>query len=281
MEPLRRSSAQVDPVKLRHRRTAGGRAQGSRAWWMYRRLTAFVRPLPDFLVLGAMKAGTTSTYAYLVRHPRIQRAWRKEVHFFEAPATYALGELWYRAHFPIRRSGMISGDATPSYMFFTEAPARIARHVPRARLITLLRNPVDRAFSHYHHLVQRGGECRTFEAALDQQLLELPAGPRDDAETYLARGLYAEQLESVLRVFPRDQLLVLVSAELFARPAETVARIFAFLGLPSCAIEVLKPRNRGQYPPMPATARARLVRFFRPHNKRLYDLLGRDLGWDR
>jgi hypothetical protein len=274
MGAVSRPSAPARPVARR-------RARRSYPVWIYRRLTAPLRPLPAFLVIGAQKCGTTSTYAYLARHPSIDRAWRKEVRFFDVPTNYALGEIWYRAHFALRRSGRITGEATPGYMFYADAPARMARHVPGARLIALVRNPVDRAISHYHFLARRGRESRPIDAALDRQLLGAPSAPADDADTYLARGLYAEQLERVLRVFPREQLLVVRSEELLARPGPALARMFDFLGLPAWDVDVSRRLNAGAYGTIPPPVRRRLVAFFRPHNERLYDLLGQDLGWDR
>jgi hypothetical protein len=248
--------------------------------WLWRRATAALRALPDFVIIGAQRSGTTSTYAYLVQHPRIEAAWHKEVHYFDSPRNYRRGPGWYRAHFPLRRPGRITGEATPEYLLRAKAPARLAALVPRARLVALLRNPVDRAVSHYHHHVRQGRETRPLERALAEQRRTLPTGPWS-GESYLIRGLYAEQLETVLRAVPREQVLVLLSEELFARPEETVARIVAFLGLPPHPIDVRGRLSAGRYEPMPPAVRAELIEFFRPHNARLADLLGRDLGWDR
>jgi hypothetical protein len=282
MDPMSRAT----PERVaRPRQAVPRRPRQRRPWWrkpgwLYRRLTARRRPLPDFLIIGAQRCGTTSTYEYLIQHPRILAAWRKEVRFFDAPPNYARGEAWYRAHFPRRRPGALTGEATPSYMFRPGAAARMARHVPDARLIALLRDPVDRAISHYHLQVRRGLEPRMLEQAIDEQPRERSRRTWGSA-SYLVRGLYAEQIEDILRVFPRDRLLVLASADLFARPAETVSRIFAFLGLPACAVDISAQLGAGAYEPAPAPVRARLVEFFRPHNERLYDLLGEDLGWAR
>jgi hypothetical protein len=123
-------------------------------------------------------------------------------------------------------------------------------------------------------------ESRALDAALDEQPTEL----RDDLlglDTYLIRGLYAEQLGHVLDAFPRQRLLVLPSEELFARPAETVARVVAFLGLPPASVNVSRRFAAGRYEPASEAIRGRLAEFFRPHNERLYDLLGQDLGWTR
>ena len=264
----------------RRARVARRRAQERRLDWLYRRLTARLRALPEFLVIGAQRCGTTSTYSYLCSHPGIRPAWRKEVHFFDSKRNYARGEGWYRAHFPRRPRGILSGEATPEYILRETAPERMARLVPGARLIALLRNPVDRALSHYHHQVRHGLDSRTFEAALDEQDVRLPA-PLQAPRSYLVRGLYAEQLEHVLRFFPREQLLVVQSEELFAGPGEAVARMIAFLGLPPADVAVSARLSAGEYSPISAALRARLAEFYRPHNARLYDLLGRDLGWDR
>jgi hypothetical protein len=248
--------------------------------WIYRRLTARLRALPEFVIIGAMRSGTTSTYQMLVEHAHIERAWRKEIHFFNRDGLYARGEGWYRAHFPLRRPGIITGEATPGYMFRQDALARMARHIPAARLIALLRNPVDRAVSHYHLGVRRGWEHRPIEQAMEEQPLELSMDARETA-SYVARGLYALQLENVLRVFPREQLLVLSSETVFAEPAAAVTRIVAFLGLPPNTVDPLGGHTREPYPPAPAAVRRLLAEFFRPHNERLYDLLGEDFGWGR
>src|SRR5215208_8528317 len=132
------------------------------AIWTYGKATAKLRPLPDFLILGAQKAGTTALYAYLRWHPQITGPSFKEVSFFDR--HYARGERWYRAHLPMRRSSIV-GEASPSYLFHPLAPERVAQMLPNARLVALLRNPVDRAFSHYQHEVALGREPLSFEAA--------------------------------------------------------------------------------------------------------------------
>jgi hypothetical protein len=159
------------------------------------------------------------------------------------------------------------------------APA-LAALVPDARLIALLRDPVTRAYSQYQLDVRRGLELRSFEAALGAQI--------DDAATagvgtasYVARGRYAEQLDRLFTFFPRDRVLVLRSEDLFETPAETLARLFDFLGLRVANVSLRTRPGRPMYEPMPPAARARLVEYFRPHNERLYDLLGCDLGWSR
>src|SRR6266480_7948081 len=132
----------------------------------YGRATASLRPLPDFLILGAQKAGTTALYAYLRQHPEITGPSWKEVSFFDR--HYARGEAWYRGNFPnsLRARGKLVGEASPSYLFHPLAPERVAGLVPEAKLIALVRNPVDRAYSHYQHEVALGREPLSFEDAV-------------------------------------------------------------------------------------------------------------------
>lgn len=261
--------------------------------WAYGRATARLRPLPDFLIVGAQRAGTTALYEYLRRHPAVVGPAWKEVNFFDV--HYPRGEAWYRGHFPIgarsRRLGSIVGEASPSYLFHPLGPERIRALLPDVRLIALLRNPVDRAHSHYHHEVELGREPLSFEDALEREE-ERMRGEQErmlaDPEyfshawwnfTYLARGRYAEQLERWLAVFPRDQLLVLPSEQLFDRPGEAYARILEFLGAP--------PHELGSYPRVfgrdysamrPATRR-QLADYYEEPNRKLSELLGQELGW--
>ena len=181
------SRASSGPDRVDPRRPPAARRTERHPWWVYRRLTFHLRPLPRFLIIGAKRCGTTSTYSYLVQHPRIMAAWRKEVHFFDNARKYPRGEPWYRAHFPRARPGLISGEATPEYMFRPDATARMARHVPGARLIALLRNPVDRTVSQYHFRVRRGVERRGLEEALEAQPREL-SGRALGGASYLVRG---------------------------------------------------------------------------------------------
>ena len=149
-----------------------------RAWarpvrYRARVLTAPARALPDFVILGAQKAGTTSLYAYLCAHPDVRAAARKEVHYFDL--NYARGATWYRSMFPLaaglareRRGGrrVLVGEASPYYLFYPLAAERAGAVVPSAQLIVLLRDPVERAWSHYRHEVKAGREPLEFEAAL-------------------------------------------------------------------------------------------------------------------
>jgi Sulfotransferase domain len=259
------------------------------AVWTYGRATAFARPLPDFLILGAQKAGTTALYAYLRWHPGIAGPSWKEVSYFDR--HYGKGDTWYRGHFTIRSGGRVVGEASPGYLFHPLAPERVRRTVPDASLIVLLRDPVDRALSQYHHEVALGREPLSFEEAIEAE----PERTRGEEErmirepgyfshawwdhAYLARGRYAEQLERWLAAFPREQLLVVSSADLASSPAESYGEILAFLGAPAHELDSYPRVYEQRYEEMASATRRRLAEHFAEPNRRLYELLGRDFGW--
>lgn len=245
--------------------------------------SAHLRQLPDFIIIGTQRGGTTSLYRYLTEHPEVGAAFRKEVHFFDR--YFDKGMDWYRAHFPLQGEFPIVGEASPYYLFHPEAPARIAAAVPAARFIALLRNPVDRAHSQYHHKLKRGLETLTFEQALEQEGARLsvsndPVGLPWRHHSYTARGLYAEQLRRWLDRFPRERLLIIKSEEFFAQPEAILHQTQAFLGLPPQTPSDFKAYHMAEYPAMDAATRRRLAEYFAPYNRQLYELVGRDLGWE-
>jgi hypothetical protein len=276
------------PAELVPTLPAPARAVLRETFRAYGRATASVRPLPNFLILGAQKAGTTALYAYLRWHPQVTGPSFKEVSFFDR--HYARGERWYRAHFPARRRAAV-GEASPSYLLHPLAPERIARLLPDARLIALLRNPVDRAFSHYQHEVALCREPLSFEdavAAEDERLRgEVEHMLRDRAYfshawwnyTYVARGRYAEQLERWYAAFPRERLLVLFTEELAQDPGATYRRVLEFLGLEPRDLPSYPRIFEREYEQMHAETRAQLERTFAEPNRRLQALLGRELPW--
>ena len=259
------------------------------AVWTFGRLTARRRPLPDFLVIGAQKAGTTALYAYLRWHPGIAGPSWKEVSFFDR--HWWRGEAWYRGQFPLRAGERLVGEASPGYLFHPLAPERARSLVPEAKLVALLRDPVDRAYSQYQHEVALGREPLSFEDALaaeDERLVgeveRLIEDPRAFSRawwdhTYTARGRYAEQLERWLDAFPSEQLLVVRTEDLGERPAETYGSILAFLGAEPHQLPDYPRVFDRDYEPMRAETRAALAATFAGPNRRLEALLGRELRW--
>jgi len=246
---------------------------------------------PQFFVPGAQKSGTTSLFFYLKRHPRIVLGENKEVHFFDQ--HYARGIEWYRQQLPplSRAQGALTGDFTPLYLFHPRAAERMAKHFPAARVIVLLRNPVDRAFSHFHHVVRQGLEPRSFatalreEPAIVERELERIAADEHYFSTelqrysYLSRGHYAEQLERLFRSYPREQVLVLQSEPLFTDAQRVLERIYRFLGLESIPAGAFRVHNATEHPPLDAAARRDLGARFAAPNERLFELLGERYDW--
>jgi Sulfotransferase domain len=263
-------------------------------WWMFHRATTPLRVLPDFLVIGVMKGGTTSFFNYLTRHPQVNPPFRKEIKFFDIHYPEGLG--WYRAHFPIRfkmKPGTMTGEATPYYIFHPTAPNRIARVLPSVRLIALLRNPVDRAYSHYNHMVRVGREPLPFEEAIEHEAERLVgeeekiiADPHYSTFThlhysYLARGRYIEQLQKWLAIFPRQQMLILASEELYTSPATAYRKAIEFLGLSAWEPNDFKVYKQGVYEEMPDSTRKHLIDYYQPYNQKLYDCLNMNFDWDK
>jgi Sulfotransferase domain len=235
-----------------------------------------VGALPDYVIIGAQKGGTSFLYHLLTLHPLVEPAARKELHFFDHPEHFDNGAEWYRRCFPRLSSKdgqrSITGEATPYYLFDPPVAKRMAEIVPQARLIALLRNPVDRAYSHYQMQVKRGTEPRTFEEAIEQE-----------HSSYVSRGIYADQLLRWFEVYSKEQMLVLKSEDFFKRPIETLKVVLTFLDLPDWepeASELQQRRHSGTYKQkMDPSTRRRLEAYFEPHNQRLYECLDIDFGW--
>jgi hypothetical protein len=235
-----------------------------------------VGALPDFVIIGAQKGGTSFLYHLLTLHPLVEPAARKELHFFDNPELFDHGAEWYRRCFPRLnskdRQRFITGEATPYYLFDPPVAKRMAQIVPKARLIALLRNPIDRAYSHYQMQVKRGTEPRTFEEAIEQQ-----------HSSYMSRGIYVDQLLRWFEFFGKEQMLILKSEDFFARPVETLKVVLTFLDLPDWqpeASELQQRRHSGTYKQkMDPSTRQRLEAYFEPYNQRLYECLDVDFGW--
>lgn len=232
----------------------------------------------NFIIIGAQRSGTTSLYEYICAHPKVKRAKHKEVHFFDW--QYERGFAWYKRQFPRTHGQAVTGEASPCYLFDPAVPERVKRHKPHVRLIAILRNPVERAYSQYYHNRRRETEPLTFKRALEAEEGRLKtAGYKQIVEwSYKARGRYAEQLLRWLALFPPEQLLVLKAEDLFSEPAETMATVWDYLEL--------EPMYQGEYEAhraqsyhVHASTRQYLADYFAWHNRKLYQLLERDFGW--
>lgn len=280
---------------------------------LYRRSTHSLRLLPDFIIIGAQRGGTTSLYYYLTSYPGIAQALMKEVHFFDD--HFEEGTSWYQAQFPTRlqRSYVerargqrfLTGESSPYYLFYPPAPKRIKALIPTVKLIVLLRNPVERAYSHHWLATLEGNETLPFAEAIEREA-ERTAGEQEKIQcderyasfahrhfTYLARGIYVDQLQHWMSFFPREQFLILKSEDFYRDTASAFKRTLDFLDVPTTAIkgrqdfkQYREPNRKGYQneakpPKLDAPLRASLIEYFKPHNARLYEFLGQDFGWDQ
>ncbi|GAA3442309.1 sulfotransferase family protein [Planomonospora venezuelensis] len=268
------------------------------------RLSAGNRVLPSFLITGAQRSGTTSLYRALAQHPLILKpVLRKGVHYFDV--AYDRGLPWYRAHFPLHatvsrlthRYGYRpqSFESAPYYLFHPLAASRIAEDLPGVKLIALVRDPVERAFSAHAHELARGFETETSFARAVELEEERLAGAADALiasphatshahrhHAYLARGRYAEQLARVERLVGRERLLVLDSGMFFARPEAVHDRVLEFLGLPHIGEPVFERHNARSRPsPMPESLRRELAGRFEESDALLTRWLGAEPSWRR
>jgi hypothetical protein len=280
------------------------RESAKRTLRRYGEATAGLRRGPDFVIIGAKRGGSTSMYKYVLEHPLIQplfprRQHIKGPHYYDT--GYAHGLTWYRSHFPVEVAGRqairpfsplsICGEASPYYMFHPLAPERLARDFPGVRIIAVLRDPVERAYSHFKERTHHGGETLSFEDALAaesdrlrgeaERIVADPAyvSAEHEHHSYLAQGRYLDMLPRWFRLFPSDQFHIALSEEFYADPDREVNAVWNFLGLPP---HELRSRFKHNYMPsadmLPET-RVRLQESLADHHRGLADLLGRPLPW--
>jgi Sulfotransferase domain len=254
--------------------------------------------LPDFVIIGGASCGTSFLYHLLTRHPYVERtATLKEVNYFGK--HFDKGLEWYKSQFlpPRWKDGRrsITGETTPRYLYHPLVPKRMAKVVPQAHLIALLRNPVDRAYSEYNRRVRdMMRETRSFEEAIEAEkewLLGKEDSILEDEPrppfVYLKRGIYVDHLLHWSKFFSKEQMLVLKSEDFFARELKTLQLVLDFLDLPDWKPEVSEIHNTGHFDQnkgnydqkMNPATRKWLESYFEPHNQRLYEHLGVDFGW--
>jgi hypothetical protein len=255
------------------------------------------RYLPDFIIIGAQKSGTSSLYYYLSQHPHLRPSYKKEVHFFDGGLdpnvdNFNKGQAWYRSHFPLKwntSNNQKVFEASPLYIFNPLAPQRISELIPEVKLIAILRNPMERAISHYFHEIKRGRESLPVMEALQAEEERLiPVIDKQDYKndifihhSYKSRGLYHEQIKRYLDYFPMSNILVINSETLFTQPDDTLRRIFQFVGIDTAfTVKDLKPRNVGSNKTkIDPGVHEYLEDYFLFHNQKLYELIGKNYGW--
>jgi len=257
------------------------------------RISSGLRMLPDFLLVGTQRGGTTSLFRALAGHPDVaQPNLHKGVHYFDV--NYARGLDWYRGHFPLRRGSRLAFESAGYYMHHPLAPERIAADLPGVKLLALLRDPVERAYSAHKHELARGFETEpSFERALALEPERL-AGEveRIKAEpgyvshghrhhSYLDRGHYADQLQVLFDRFGRDRVHVAFAEDFFTEPEPCFDAVVDFLDLPRWRPATFERHNARPGSPLAPELHDRLTEHFAPHDERLAALLGEVLPWRR
>ena len=240
--------------------------------------------VPNFIIIGCQRCGTTSLYTYLAQHPQILTPIKKEMDFFSW--HFDRGIDWYLAHFPPMPPGepFLTGEASPSYFDSRETPERLYSLFPEAKLIVLLRNPVDRAISQFYRLTGLNWEARSLDRVISDEIERLNQNPEyiigEEPGNYLARGRYIEFIKNWRTFFPPEQLLILKSEDFYAGAAATLKQVLEFLDLPEYQLSEYQNANPGSYPPVNQSIRDWLRDYFRPYNQQLEEYLRRKFDWE-
>ena len=269
---------------------------GLRLWG---RATWRLRMSPDFVVAGAQRCGTTSLYRTLAQHPDVVPPLPgKGVHHFDTADAFARGRSWYVGHFPLRAPALLrsggrarTGEASPYYLFHPLAAQRMEKTVPEARVVVLVRDPVERAFSAWKQERGRGFEDEDFERALELEEARL-AGEAErivadssyqsfhhQHHAYVARGRYAEQLRRMEATLRPGSLLVLETDEALAGSGEPWDRLLDHLRLHPWDPGVVPRANARPSHPMPEHVRRRLSDLFEGPDAELVHFLGHVPSW--
>ncbi len=255
-------------------------------------ITGSLRVLPDFIIIGAMKCGTTSLYYDICEHPCVESASYDEIGYFDV--NYHLGLNWYRSMFPtiikknkvIKKFGkFMTGEDTPFYFWNSKAIERIHKDLPNIKLVVILRNPIDRAYSEYQNGIRNGTENRIFEDVIKEEIkniknkiltIELCSG----INSILARGIYYKQLELWEKEFDSNQILI-VQTEMFSKNTSNIMNdVFEFFELPKYIIKKNRKSKSFKYPKMKKETRYLLTEFFSSYNEQLYKMLGYRFDWE-
>ena len=252
--------------------------------------------LPNFLICGSPRSGTTSLYEGLIEHPNIYRAKIKEISFFDVNSHR--GKNWYQYHFPSKfdkiftNSKMITGEATPFYLIHPHAPSRIAKIIPNVKIILILRNPIDRAYSHYSSAFKNKKDDLSFEEAIQQEnsriinekekLINIPDYNSENFYkwSYFEQGIYYNYIIYWMKFFPKENFHIISSEEFFKNPTKNFNKLFNFLGISEFNYEKYIQYNTGNYDSMKNSTRKYLSEFYKPHNEKLYELIGKNFNWN-
>jgi len=243
--------------------------------------------LPNFLIIGAQKAGTTSLFNYLLKHPDIVDPLQKEINFFDK--YYKKGLKWYKCWFPKKRKmiNKIVGESCPDYFFNPKVPERVANCLPQIKLIVLLRNPVHRTISHYFHNKKWhfNSEQLSLEERVNKEIEMIKSNQSYENQekstlySYLHRSIYVTQLERWFKYFDRKKILIINSEYFYKNPTETYKTVLEFLNVKPYTLSEFKKFNVGEYGNINQTIINKLEIFFNNYNEKLYELLNERYDW--
>ena len=261
-------------------------------------ITGFIRVIPDFLVIGAKRCGTTSLYQHLPEHPCISKSPHDNMGFFND--NFHLGVNWYKSFFPTtftrkkiksKFGNFLAFDVTTKYMEEESTANNVYQTKPNMKIIIILRNPVDRAYSQYHLSVRQTAERRSFEDVVEENMNRLNKESHEhygrkpkfsvEEDNHLKKGLYALQLRYWLKIFPRENILIVSTEEFESNQQIIYNKIFEFLNISKFEVKNTKKMEKGNYPPMKSETRNLLLDYFRPHNHELFELINMEFDWDK
>jgi hypothetical protein len=258
-----------------------------------------IKSPPDFLIIGVQRAGTTSLYRYLINHPQIMISHQlRETYYFDVDENYEKGWGWYLGHFPfsLAKGKKLTFEASPSYLFKEKVPQRIKQKLGNIKMIILLRNPVERAYSawqmfhSYANLnnpkLQERADNRSFTEAIYQELNE-PDKITKYPYNYLKRGIYWEQINNYLQYFSRDEILILDFAEFSQDLSKTLNRVCQFLNIDKFSQEMVEEYKNQKYASANYIIQDEdekvlnlMKEYFQPFNQKLYDFLDINYNWE-
>ncbi len=254
-------------------------------------ITSSSRVLPDFIIIGTVRSGTTSLYYNICEHPSVLPADYDEIGFFDS--NYELGLEWYRSMFPTQKqmkeleqnSGLaITGEDTPFYFWKKEVVERISEILPNVKLIGIFRNPIDRAYSNYNLGIRKNTEKMTFVEAIDEEEDFLKNHSFREAverkRSYISKGMYSKQMKLWLEIFSKKQIHILSTEEMKKDPQSTLEKVFKFLEISDYTIKSPQKEKVETYEKMSLEVRERLSEFYKPYNEEFFQIIGKRFDWN-
>ena len=254
-------------------------------------ITASNRVLPNFIIVGTVRSGTTSLYYNICEHPSVLEAAYDEIGFFDS--NYHLGIDWYRSMFPTKKemekikrdTGFaITGEDTPFYFWKKEAIERISEMIPDIKIISIFRNPIDRAFSNYNLGIRLKTEELSFEESIEEELDYIKRnGFRntvDRKRSYISKGLYEEQIKLWFNIFPKEQIHILSTEDMHRNPEKELQKIFKFLEISEYQIKNPQKQKSVKYEKMNDRTRERLLEYYKPFNEKFFKIINKRFDWE-